>query len=445
MKGHTMKRNHEFTTRLQIWTVLAAAVVCVIAGCATPGDLTDYSCLQARYNRLALSAEENARLVEVLAGKIERAYSSTQYLSFDAECTWPRNVRLQARVAMAPDRLKTVGFIDGTRVVVYTLQNGLFEEYKAAFKGVPTMYQMKVVGDACGPEDLELLEGIEEYGCPMGGYYHTWLGQGASKPAFFVERTRAGDYLGTTVLEGQRCDLVLCQPTARYGGIELFYFRPDGLAARWDTFRVDKAGAVPKHTRSRIYQRLSLNPLPPDTWDFESLAPKDVEATKTAYQGIEECVRKQEWEEALRTMDALRDKLPQDIGLLKKRFHVLAVGLKDHKAAESWAEQLFTQVNRAPGFLNEFAWALLTDEKYGGEYAEMALKWSERANELTDYGSWPILDTLARANFETGNVERAIHLQEEAIKLSGGNMTELDATLARYREAETGNDQTPAD
>ena len=154
-------------------------------------------------------------------------------------------------------------------------------------------------------------------------------------------------------------------------------------------------------------------------------------------------MRKQEWEEALRTMDVLRDRLPQDIGLLKKRFHVLAVGLKDHKAAESWAEQLFTQVDWAPGFLNDFAWALLTDEKYSGEYAEMALKWSERANELTDYGYWPVLDTLARASFDTGDVERAIHLQEEAIKLSGGNMPGLDVTLARYRAAAAGRGQTP--
>ena len=84
-------------------------------------------------------------------------------------------------------------------------------------------------------------------------------------------------------------------------------------------------------------------------------------------------------------------------------------------------------------------------EEYGGEYAGVALKWSARANELTDYGSWPILDTLARASFETGDVERAIHLQEEAIKLSGGNIPELDAILARYREANTGDDQAPAD
>jgi len=370
-----MKRTHEFTTPLHMWTVLAATVACVASGCATPGDLTDYSCLQARYDRLAMSSEEKTRIVEALAGKTERAYSSAQYLSFYAECTWPGNVRLQARVAMAPDLLKTVGFIDGTRVVVCTLQNGLFEEYKAAFKGIPTMYQLKAVADARGPEDLELLEGIEEYGCPMGGFYHTWLGQGASKPAFFVERTRAGDYLGTTVLEGRRCDLVLCQPTARYGGIELFYFRPDGLAARWDTFQADKAGAVPKHTRSRIYQGLSPNPLPPDTWDFESLAPNDVEATTTAYHRIEECVRKQEWEEALRMLDELLSKRPRDLGLHRKKFDTLVVGVKDCDAAISCAGQLFTHVNLTPGFLNEFAWALLTAEKYGGEYAVMALKW----------------------------------------------------------------------
>ena len=75
-----MKRNRLIAAPGKPWIVPATVVVCVIAGCATPGDLTDYSCLQSRYDRLAMSAEENARLVEALAEKTEHRLSLMVYV-----------------------------------------------------------------------------------------------------------------------------------------------------------------------------------------------------------------------------------------------------------------------------------------------------------------------------------------------------------------------------
>ncbi len=66
----------------------------------------------------------------------------------------------------------------------------------------------------------------------------------------------------------------------------------------------------------------------------------------------------------------------------------------------------------------------------------MALKFSEESNRLTDYVSWPFLDTLARASFETGDVERAISLQEKAIELCSWDTPQLEETLARYKAAD---------
>ena len=266
----------------------------------------------------------------------------------------------------------------------------------------------------------------------MGGFYHSWLGPKATKPPFFVERTRAGDYLGMVTLEGQLCTLVLCQPTERYGGTELFYIRQDGFGIRWDTFWKDEAQAIPMHKRTRRYRDVSTDPLPPETWNFEFLEEGAEQGTKAAYVELEDRMHNQKWGEALRTVDRLLAKLPHDIGLLKTKFRLLAVDLKDGAGAEACGELLFARVKDAPGLLNDFAWALLTEEKYAGHYAEMALKWSQRANELTDYDSWPLLDTLARASFETGDVKQAVHFQKQALELSGGKFPELEATLEQY-------------
>jgi hypothetical protein len=73
------------------------------------------------------------------------------------------------------------------------------------------------------------------------------------------------------------------------------------------------------------------------------------------------------------------------------------------------------------------------------------LEWSEESNRLTDYASWPFLDTLARASFETGDVERAISLQEKTIELCSWDMPQLEEALARYTAADANDKQTPPD
>jgi hypothetical protein len=89
--------------------------------------------------------------------------------------------------------------------------------------------------------------------------------------------------------------------------------------------------------------------------------------------------------------------------------------------------------------LNNFAWGLLTEEKYGHQYNDVALRFSRRSNELTEHENWAYVDTLALAEFETGNAHKAIELEEKAIELSrrsgGGGVAGLEKALARFQAA----------
>lgn len=86
--------------------------------------------------------------------------------------------------------------------------------------------------------------------------------------------------------------------------------------------------------------------------------------------------------------------------------------------------------------LNNIAWGLLTEEPFGGRFDLLALEISRRANELTDYGNWYYVDTLARAVYENGDLEKAIELERIAVELAAGDPRgeSAQAELERYLE-----------
>ena len=79
---------------------------------------------------------------------------------------------------------------------------------------------------------------------------------------------------------------------------------------------------------------------------------------------------------------------------------------------------------------------LVTKKKYGGQYNDLAVKFSQRSNDLTKSKNWMYLDTLARATFESGKIAEAIELQNKAIELSGGaGLDDMNKSLARFEKA----------
>lgn len=84
--------------------------------------------------------------------------------------------------------------------------------------------------------------------------------------------------------------------------------------------------------------------------------------------------------------------------------------------------------------LNSLAWELLTEEPFRGRYTEAARKIAQVSNELSGFESWAALDTLALAEFESGEVEKAVKLEKKALQLAQGTgrEAEIEAALKRF-------------
>jgi tetratricopeptide (TPR) repeat protein len=151
---------------------------------------------------------------------------------------------------------------------------------------------------------------------------------------------------------------------------------------------------------------------------------------------LDKAIRSDEPDKALAAIDAELAKKPESVELLRGKFKVLALKTKDREAAIACGASLFEQLKNDAKALNNFAWALLTEKPYGDEYTELALKFSQRSNEVSEFKNWAYLDTLAWAKFKTGDIEEAIALEKKAIDRSSGDGTEeLKEALAKFEAA----------
>jgi len=150
-------------------------------------------------------------------------------------------------------------------------------------------------------------------------------------------------------------------------------------------------------------------------------------------------VKNKDWGQALELLDKQQAAGSDSSGVPRRKFDILAVHKGDHAAARVLADQLFKAMYDDAMAMNNFAWALLTEDRYQHKFNEIALRFSQRSNELTNHKNWAYLDTLALAEFETGNADKAITLEEQAIELcqrdGGGGVDDLKKTLARFRES----------
>jgi tetratricopeptide (TPR) repeat protein len=151
---------------------------------------------------------------------------------------------------------------------------------------------------------------------------------------------------------------------------------------------------------------------------------------------IESAVRQGDWSQAERAVNQLHEGRPESAEALMDRFNVAAARPDDATGAAALGEKLCDAMQDDPLELNNFAWALLTEDRYQGRFAELALKASRRSNEMTGQRNWAYVDTLALAEFVNGNVERAVDLERRAIELAEGRgEPDLSQSLARFEAA----------
>jgi len=146
-------------------------------------------------------------------------------------------------------------------------------------------------------------------------------------------------------------------------------------------------------------------------------------------------------------MDIVREMLRVDPKLFPNAvgvtFQQVMINMGKQDAAYAFAREMFNgPAKDSPMDLNTMAWVILDDAAVKKRDIELAFELSKRAVEVTERKDGPIMDTLARAYFEKGDVVKALELQITAVELAKTDkripaaiIQQLEATLTRYRAA----------
>ena len=115
--------------------------------------------------------------------------------------------------------------------------------------------------------------------------------------------------------------------------------------------------------------------------------------------------------------------------------YLVAVGATgDPEKAATLAKQIEAADVQNPRWLNELAWAILTSEDVRQRDLPLATRLAQKAVALSESKDGNVLDTYARALFDSGRVAEAIGFQKQAVAAQPGD-ADLAATLERYQAA----------
>jgi thiol-disulfide isomerase/thioredoxin len=148
-------------------------------------------------------------------------------------------------------------------------------------------------------------------------------------------------------------------------------------------------------------------------------------------------LQEERWDDALAGADGMIALNPSDEQALMCKFFVLTVHKQDAAAAQTHAEQMLEAIDDAPALL-AIARAVLMDEAFKEHRnPRLALAFAEKARKNGGADDLTVLDTLARAKFETGAVDEAIALSRRALKLCDDedSRREVQASLDTYLAA----------
>ncbi len=102
--------------------------------------------------------------------------------------------------------------------------------------------------------------------------------------------------------------------------------------------------------------------------------------------------------------------------------------------AAALGEAFVQDPGATPSLLNEFAWIILTHPRIHTRDVGLATRAARLAHERSGGRDASIMDTYARALFDSGRVEEAIEMQRKAIDAASDSETraQLEATLQAY-------------
>ncbi len=177
------------------------------------------------------------------------------------------------------------------------------------------------------------------------------------------------------------------------------------------------------------------------TWDVaKAIEEKKKEDAAAAVQqklsqDLGEAANAKDWKKFIEVVDAaIKNNPDMALQLQFPKFHG-QVELGDLDAAYATAGKIAEDPKASAQMLNAIAWTILDKPGLAKRDFDLALKLAEKADAATQGADPAILDTLARANFEKGNVDKAIEIQTKAIDKAPEEMKkDLQASLKKYQE-----------
>ncbi len=132
-------------------------------------------------------------------------------------------------------------------------------------------------------------------------------------------------------------------------------------------------------------------------------------------------------------------KKAEEAAKVGKEYLELAASGGDAAKLQELGAKFLEMAGTNANVLNEFAWTLLTEPSIKGRDMEMAMKAAKAAFDASEGKEAAIIDTYARALFDTGKLVEAIDLQKKAVGLCKDEKMreELKKTLEGY-EAKAG-------
>lgn len=123
-----------------------------------------------------------------------------------------------------------------------------------------------------------------------------------------------------------------------------------------------------------------------------------------------------------------------------ERYFELVEKDADSKDARAIGDKLLKEGGDVAMLMNQLSWEILTREGIKKRDLDLAMKAAKAAMDACEGKDAAIVDTYARALFDTGKVKEAVEQQRKAVELCKDEemLKELKETLARYEKAAKG-------
>ena len=168
--------------------------------------------------------------------------------------------------------------------------------------------------------------------------------------------------------------------------------------------------------------------------DFDE-AEKSKQIMRQVSMSMRESRQSGDYTDTLKTLDRAMQQLPDNSDLEMMKFRLL-VGPVDDESGYELGWKLLKANRHDSMMLNSMAWYVLDDPAVRNRDLEFAMSVAKAANEAAGGNNAAILDTLARAYFEKGDIGSAVKYQKKAVDKADDRMREeMTKVLELYRDA----------